>query len=522
MYRVLIIEDEILVSIGLKNMLNWQKFNMQVIGEAPNGQAGYRMYQEKKPDLILTDIKMPIMDGLKLIQAVRQNDKTTRFIILTCYQEFDLVHQALRLGVSDYILKLKMSMPEMEAVLQRVKKELDARPRIKTGTQQIVNRLAENQAMLKLLYNPKGSFHDFCLHAPIASEFSSVTNYTVMSILIFISEQPAADKANSLNNTSLLIWDLLEQEAQKVNNSHVVRKTDDQYLILLDLSGKQNPDSLIRGLCQNINSSLQTYISVNSLIGVSQPSSSQSEFISSLNQAQSALDGLYFSDVTYLIALSDVEQLKQYLKCIEDLYSSISLLIINQEIKALLQTKVLALKQHRFSPQKYREALIYILYWLAARQNLQPEQMTPEFSLLVQYIKESAHYSIAKKHWIKALLVLSQQPIDQNIHSREIQRVITYIDNNLGSKLCLKTLAEQAGMSPNYLCSLFKKEMSINIFDYINSIRIEKAKCLLTDNDQKAYVIAGEVGFSDESYFIRVFKRVAGMTPNEYRKRAAN
>lgn len=126
MFTVLIVEDEVLVSISIKNMIDWAKLDMCVIGEAQNGKDAYELYQREKPNLVITDIKMPVMDGLQLISKIREKDKQTKIIILTCYDEFDLVHKALMLGVSDYILKLRITTKEIEPVLQKVHSEMQS------------------------------------------------------------------------------------------------------------------------------------------------------------------------------------------------------------------------------------------------------------------------------------------------------------------------------------------------------------------------------------------------------------
>ena len=85
MYRVLIVEDEMLVAVGLKNLINWSDMNMTVIGDARNGKQGLELYHQKKPDIILTDLKMPVMDGLDMISEIRKNDTKTRIIVLSSY-----------------------------------------------------------------------------------------------------------------------------------------------------------------------------------------------------------------------------------------------------------------------------------------------------------------------------------------------------------------------------------------------------------------------------------------------------
>lgn len=520
MYRVLIVEDEILVSIGLKNMLDWQKLNMQVVGEAPNGQAGYTMYQERKPDLILTDIKMPVMDGLELIRRVRQNDQATRFVILTCYQEFDLVQQALRLGVSDYILKLKMSVEEMEAVLSRVGIELKSQPRLNHGNQQTITRLALNQHFLQILHNPQASLATLCQADPALAPLASTACLAVLCIAIVLPQPQPTATAPHTDSAHLLVWDLLEQEAQKVGLHLVIRRDEGNYLILLDLSSSHQPELVLQGFCQNTSSSLKTYLSAEAQIGLVTAAATEMSLPRLIRQAQTALNDLFFTTATYQYPYTSTQTASQIQQCSADLADSLSHLDIDLELKIYVQGQLSQHLNQVVSPQEYRDALIYMLYWTAAHRNLQPDQLPSQMSTSIREIRQAPRYCQARQSWLQALSCLSTNLPASLPYSREIRHLLTYIDRHLDSKVTLKELAASAGMSPNYLCTLFKKETGINLFDYITKSRIERAKQMLLDSNQKTYEIAEQVGFSDESYFIRVFKRVAGITPNEYRKKA--
>ena len=98
---------------------------MKIIGDAANGKQALEIYERERPDIILTDIKMPVMDGLNMISRIREKDKRTKIVILTCYEEFRYLQDDMRMGVSDYILKLTMKPPEIENLMRRLKKELD-------------------------------------------------------------------------------------------------------------------------------------------------------------------------------------------------------------------------------------------------------------------------------------------------------------------------------------------------------------------------------------------------------------
>ena len=137
MFTVLIVEDEMLVRMGIKCSIDWAKLNMCVVADVANGQAAWEVYEKERPDIILTDIKMPVMNGIELIEKIRKVDTKTKFVILSCLEEFQFVRKALSLGVSEYILKLAMSQEEMESVLGRIQNELARENEYKTNSHKV-------------------------------------------------------------------------------------------------------------------------------------------------------------------------------------------------------------------------------------------------------------------------------------------------------------------------------------------------------------------------------------------------
>ena len=125
MYKVIIAEDEVFVRMGYRTVIPWQSLGMEVVADVANGREAYEAYLRTEPDILLTDLRMPVMDGLTLIRRIRETDARTRFLIITCLEEFDKVREALELGVSGYILKLDLDVEELVKKLSVLRLELD-------------------------------------------------------------------------------------------------------------------------------------------------------------------------------------------------------------------------------------------------------------------------------------------------------------------------------------------------------------------------------------------------------------
>lgn len=124
MYKAIIVEDEMFVRMGIRMSVEWEKLGVEIAGDAENGQAAWELYEKEHPDIVLTDIKMPVMTGIELIAKIRERDKRTRIVILSCLEEFSMIKEAMSLGVTDYILKLTMTQEDMVAVMDKVIGEL--------------------------------------------------------------------------------------------------------------------------------------------------------------------------------------------------------------------------------------------------------------------------------------------------------------------------------------------------------------------------------------------------------------
>ncbi|NLJ75605.1 MAG: response regulator, partial [Firmicutes bacterium] len=124
MLKVLIVDDEAIVRIGLKSMIDWEEHGFELIGEANDGRRALELYKEHKPDIVITDLKMPVLDGLGLIQQIKELPFPCRIIVLSSYDDFALVRQAMKLGAADYLLKLEMEPAELLKILAGFRHEI--------------------------------------------------------------------------------------------------------------------------------------------------------------------------------------------------------------------------------------------------------------------------------------------------------------------------------------------------------------------------------------------------------------
>ncbi|MCI8923770.1 MAG: response regulator [Lachnospiraceae bacterium] len=400
--KVLIVEDEVLVREGLKSVIGWDKLGMEVVGDAANGRQALEIYERERPDIVLTDIRMPVMDGLELIARIREEDKKTGIVILTCYEEFGYLQEALRMGVSDYILKLKMKPAEIEAAMAKVKKKLDEDEENGAGPDGAEEfRLQKEEELKRYIFYHQVSIGFFRSRM---ERLSLAVKEKDMVLLRVVIQRYEKARLKIMDDRGMLIRFVIlnttEEIMEKYGGGETIQEGPDCFLLFMNVvNDPKDEDSWMEKMQKEISHVLSNFMGVRAVWGVS---------------------GV-FQSFTEL-------------------------------------------------PDKYQECC----------QKMQDER------------------------------------VDLSV---EIYEAVRYIEGNLTQRLTLNQVASSINLSPNYLSSLFKKELGVGFVDYITEKRVERAKELLENTGLKTYEVAQQAGFVDESYFSKTFKRLTGKRPSAFRKR---
>ncbi len=527
MYTVLIVEDELLVSAGLKSMVHWADMDMAVIGEARNGKQGLEKYRQLKPDMILTDIKMPVMDGLEMITQIRKEDTETRIIVLTCYEEFDLVRQAFKLGISDYILKLKMLPEEIEQVISKVYEEMiQSQTRRKTED----NRTNQPERMNHI----RNQCRDYILHASCAVPgFGKIwgklgmeeREMAVCMLEVFPYQQKHQSKEGKQEEkTEAVILDLLQELVSKDNGGQVWQEREKRYLIVLgipDRNDQQKREAFFRDLTFRMRILIRSRLNRNTVFGFSSFTDFPEELQRLYREAAKALEMAVFLGEDFLI-YGAVENQQKYEKKTGDFWEQMEKLeIVTESYQQNVMKEISFMRNGGLSESAdVKEILIRWIHWVSFDRGIQKKEVLKFALETVEQIRCSATLQEMYKIMDAYSRAMKQGAKDTSMVSREVAETISYIKQHYcESDLSLSTAARKAAMHKDYLSKLFKQETGSGFSEYVNIQRIKKAQELLITTHMKSYEIAQEVGFQDESYFSRVFKKFVGIRPNEYKRR---
>lgn len=524
MYTVMIVEDEMFVSAGLKNMIRWSDMDMTVIGEARNGKDGLEMYERMKPDLILTDIKMPVMSGIDMIARIREQDTTTKIVVLSCHEDYELVRQAFKLGISDYILKVKMMPEDIETIIRKIHDELLNEPIKKKEIP-----LGENPAQVQNVRMEKCKAYIMYQSIPVeefraqADELQiAETGLTIGVMEIRSSDESQNAENKNVQNKRQLILELIQNMLSEERRGMILWEKEDRYLLVLHFSvtdTSKGLEAFLEDLLHRISTMICTYINRNAVFGVSSFTDSYEELNRLYTEAVEAEQEAAFLGESIMYYGSEFSSRKY-----EDILTAFEEQIARADWltdvcrRKILKESSFQKKVERNDIDTMKEVFRRWIHRISFDSTVQREE---SLKLAVEAAKQMRSVvSLPELIGIFEKYMVTMSDVKESkLVSVEVAQAVMLIKQHYYEEYFgLSEAANNVGMNKQYLSSLFKKETGQGFSDYLNRIRISKACELLENTTMKSYEISQVVGFQDESYFSRVFKKVIGVRPNEYRR----
>ncbi len=524
MYRVLIAEDEMLVRMGLKHSIDWSEYHMIVIADVANGQEALEIYRREMPELLITDIKMPIMDGMELIAQVREMNSDAQIVILTCVEDFETVRKALAHNVQDYILKLEMTTEDMGTVLAKIRDRLDRLHKSAHTRSDVDIHILKDNLMKEYLLGTRYSEAEFTAKA--ANLNMRLHPHRIVVTLMEIDRfdllcKQFKDQKGQLVRMSLL--NVLSEVLTNYGCGEAFADADSRYLLVFgfdECSGEQSITDTVNTIVEHIRSVLNMYFNISVSFVINRPQIGYPSMKKQYSECLAKLEDRFFLGVgsnTYVGG-------QQPMRIPEQIGSDLLRLVQDWQTndaakKTLERTMRTFLTQDNAVNAADIKRTFKVWVLMAALAVRLSQANLPE--LVADYSDRMAGARTLQEladTFRTYLQTIGDFLSNKTTLSKEVSDVIRYIDDNYKRELTLAELAEVVHVSPNYLSSLFKKEAGINYADYLLQYRIDRAKELLLGTFSKTYEIAEQTGFANQSYFSRAFKKLTGMGPKEYRR----
>lgn len=498
-YNVLIVDDEVFVRMGLKMTIDWEREGYHLIGEASSGEQALRMMEAERVDLLLTDIKMPNMDGIELIKCVKKKFPYVRCAVLSNHDDYQYVKEAMKWGAEDYMLKATIEPQELLTMLGEIAKKAKGVQRLQRDDESQRKKLI---AWVHELLETKGRGFE-SLSGRIREVIPPKGNVVIITV-------EKTKRGTGYSHIRCMIEGIVNP--QKENCCFSI--DEGQFFLIFD-----GEDYFVQKLVYQLHTTLVEYMNLTCSIayGISYESYVQLQNILIHKERYSYL-GFYdekqrgryeYEEIKFINNLKEVSML------------SISRQISNQlrggnlkQARQLRDNFFNDLKKDCIHPQLVKECAITLNHHLC-QENWEIHLST------VDKINSSIYLNSIIEHLENVIIGLEKLEREPTLHP-VICQALAYVDKHYTTKISLEDLAKAVSLNKSYLSRLFKQEMGMNIQDYLIQIRMEKARELLVKTNEKIGYIARAVGYTDIYYFNRAFRKNHGMTPTEYKKNQYN
>jgi len=527
--KVLIADDEFLICELIKKMILWDELQLEFAGCAHNGQELFEQIQEIRPAIVITDISMPVMDGIELIRQTRYLNIPCRFIIVSGYKQFEYAHNALKYSVDDYILK-PINEDELNQALKKIMEELnshqsqaagEAMPAIHTEhpgrsffLKRIIWEIKDPTVPLERVISEYGI------------DFKPGLFCILCLKLDFVNQ--SADNLDNIGSLNKKLISMFHEEFEGF--CFQVLSCMEGSAIYLGINyPRQAAGSFFNHLqdfYQKACNLLDLFAGLKITVGVGDSYDKISSF------GQSNKDAM---DAAYYRILSGCGQILYWKKLppvpyLTEVEKNIYLQQFKKAIESVNITDFMATLNQLFFRPKNLFPLFDIIDMLGeiCQMLVSMDLSLDQEELPIDYLSSQIHYAIENALSLDALKAAVSEPVSyifENIHkavqaqnTRPIRMVLKYIEEHYTDPIRLEDAALLVTLNPAYLSNIFKKETGENFVDYLNSYRIGQARELLKDSNLSINEIAYSTGFQDARYFSKLFKKYVGITPKDYRK----
>ena len=520
LYRVLLVDDEEDIREGISRKMDWLGLGFSLVGEAANGQDALELAESLRPDVILTDIKMPFMDGLELCRILTDRLPAARFVVFSGFDAFEYAKQAIQMNVVEYILK-PINADELSAVLRRLKDQLDRERAERRNVELLRSRYMENLPILRELFY--ANLLDGRIEPGTERERAARLDIDLQGEewavgLAYIG----SDRRDALSTLS--VQKLLEESL----TADRCRLTlyNDWVAVIVSLTESFTIYDLIRVL-DRVCTLAASYLGLTLTVGVGAPCKELSGMARSAAEARTALEYRSMVGRGQVIYIGDLEpdggQVLTFEEADERTLTAAVRLGSEQEVRDAAAALAGKIREANPSAGQYNLFLMELvthLMKMTRRSGVGVEEVFGTgFSLPIQ---DSALPSLEEledwcaERYLRLRTLIRRRQTDSA--GQTVEAAKEYIRQHYAeSDLSVEKLCAYLHLSSTYFSTLFKRETGTSFTAYVTTVRMEAAAEAIRGTEEKTYLIAQRCGYEDPNYFSYVFKRHFGVTPTKYR-----
>lgn len=527
MYKVFLVDDEIVVREGIRSNFPWEDTEFVLSGEAPDGEIALSMLQDVKPDILITDIKMPFMDGLALCRQVSRTMPWIYIVILSGYDDFAYAREAISLGVTEYLLK-PVSGQELLAVLERIAVAIQDDKRQQASLKAYREQLASSSRFLKeklLLDLYAGANGERILESARALQMNLLANnYLVMLLL----PAPDPESREDLLSAQSVLGRLADGSG---GTAHLCEGYGGFSLLVLG-DNASDLEERAYGLAQAARYDVERNTGIRLLVAIGADVGTLADIPKSLDDARAIMErlkaGKSENDPRQIMGMQDVAEEITDLQLLD-----LDVVPIAEQLKHATVKDVDAILSHYVgslgetaSQSVMMANYFFVDIMLAASRIIRDSHGVPQ-EIIPQAFRAQSHGGSLLS--VEEALPLCRDMLERAIVFRDAQGSARYgtvirkaksfiADHFSDSNVTLHDVASHVALSNNHFCTVFSQEMGVTFTEYLTATRIAKAKELLAATAMRTSDVAYAVGYNDPHYFSYLFKKNTGLSPRDYRK----
>ena len=532
--KVFLVEDEVIIRSGVKKSINWEQEGYEFVGEASDGELAYPMILKEKPDILITDIRMPFMDGLELSRLVKKELPDIKILILSGYDEFEYAKKAIKIGVTEYLLK-PISAAKLTEVLNAVAETIRQENEEKNLLETYFAEMRENTERDKMRLFEKLLMGDLSMGEILEAgeRFGMNLGASCYKIVLF---KILANLENHVYAEQMVdACSLVEQAASMMEGVYVFQRGVEGWAFLLTAQDEKSMEESAKILYQNLKQAMKNYTQLEYFGGIGSTVPRIRSLKQSFREADRAFAARFVEEANQIISQKEFEksQMEEGLKMqgVVQIGKSREMLQkflsngTREEVKAFSDAYISRIEEENIRSTMVRQYVVIdvCIVILSFCERISSANRLQEEAEELQKMMQKIHSLSEIKKYVVRLLNEAIELRDAESgrrYSDLIAAAKKEIENHyMTEEISLNTVAISVGMSPSYFSSIFSKEAGKTFVEYLTEVRIEKAKEFLMCSSMKTSEIGYEVGYKDPHYFSYIFKKVQGCSPKEYRAR---
>jgi two-component system response regulator YesN len=520
MYRVIFVEDEIVTREGIRDNVDWAGNGFEFAGEASDGEMALQLLRTVKPDVLITDIKMPFMDGLQLCKIVRERMPGVQIVILSGHDEFEYAQKAIALGVKEYLLK-PVTVRDLHEVLQHLSADLTRERAEQEKLKLLQEQVEENRAILKERFMLKLVLGAMSSSEAIEKGQSLDLDLTARYYLVVILKARLSDRSDSFDYDEYRqIQQIVADQVENNPDVFLLKKDWEEFILLMKGNATDYLEEERDFLLGRINQEMRR-TRYHLVAGVGSPKTRISQIYKSFIEAAVDIQNAVNDDLTGQKSPIDKSEILKIDKSAVETYLKTG---VKADFEAFFDAFIRPLGAAALKSYLIKNYILVDVILTTARflheLGSDIDKVVDEFNS-IETILMSIHTVEQLKEQVKKILLPAldfRSNLASSHHRGMIHHIKEYIESRfMDPDMSLQEVAAKANLSPSHFCVIFAQEAGQTFKEYLTELRIKRAKELLRTTSLGATEISCRVGYSDPHYFSFVFKKNTNLSPTEFR-----